>query len=178
MKLEGKAQKLQCELTSILEGAQRVPTLLTLNPTQTLTSLNLGNYEVLDCEPLHDITGHLNNILPEITHLLLPPLKTEFQQTLKTTLPKGKVSGAFIRVAAIKVLLKLRQHQIDPLLVMLLETVVRISAILYSQDSRRIQKGSSGYTTVSGYTINFAVIFFFALNFKLDHTCLEPIFIP
>ena len=138
---EGKLKpELQCELTSILEGAQRVSTLLTLNPTQTLTSLNLGNYEVLDCEPLHDIKGHLNNILPEITHLLLPPLKTEFQQILDTTLPKGKVSGAFLRVAAIKVLLKLRQHQIDPLIVMLLETVVRMSAILYSQDSRHNPK--------------------------------------
>ena len=138
---EGKLKpELQCELTSILEGAQRVPTLLTLNPTQSLTSLNLGNYEVLDCEPLHDIKGHLNNILPEITHLLPPPLKTQFQQILDTTLPKGKVSGAFLRVAAIKVLLKLRQHHADPLIVMLLETVVRMSEILYSQDSKRNPK--------------------------------------
>ena len=49
---------------------------------------------------------------------------------------KGK-SGAFLRVAAIKVLLKLQREQVDPMIVMLLETVVRMSEILYSQDSRR-----------------------------------------
>ena len=45
-------------LTEILQGAQRVPTLLTLYPTQPLSSLNLNKYEVLDCEPLDDLKGH------------------------------------------------------------------------------------------------------------------------
>lgn len=40
--------RLQAELTSILSGVQRVPTLLALDPSQSLASLN----EVLDCEPL------------------------------------------------------------------------------------------------------------------------------
>ena len=43
---------LQNELTIELKGAQRVSTLLTLNPTQALRSLNLHEYEILDCEPL------------------------------------------------------------------------------------------------------------------------------
>ena len=43
---------LQSELTTTLKGVQRVPTLLTLNPTQTLQSLNLEHYEIIDCEPL------------------------------------------------------------------------------------------------------------------------------
>ncbi len=33
---------------------------------QSLPDLNLSKYEILDCEPLHDIKGHLANILPEI----------------------------------------------------------------------------------------------------------------
>ena len=84
--------------------------------------------------------GHLNNLLPEIPHLLPPPLRTECQQITDTTLPKGKVSGAFLRVATIKFLLKLQREQVDPMIVMLLETVVRMSEILYSQDSRRNPK--------------------------------------
>ena len=93
---DGKMKpQLQSELISILEGAQRVPTLLALNPTQSLASLNLETYEVLDCEPLHDMKGHLNNLLPEIPHLLPPPLKTECQQIIDTTLPKGKAGHFF-----------------------------------------------------------------------------------
>ena len=74
-------------LNDILQGAQRVPTLLTLNPRQPLTSLNLSMYEVLDCEPLHDIKGHLHNLLPEIPHLLPQELSSDCQQLLDTILP-------------------------------------------------------------------------------------------
>ena len=75
---DGKSKKhLTYQLNSILQGAQRVPTLLTLNPTQTLDTLNLSRYEILDCEPLHDLKGHLYNLLPEIPHLFESPLKSE-----------------------------------------------------------------------------------------------------
>ena len=129
-------------LTDILQGAQRVPTLLTLYPTQPLSSLNLNKYEVLDCEPLHDLKGHLYNLLPEIPNLLQPPLSSECQLLLDTTLPKQKVSGAFLRVAAIKLLIKLQNHSIhvDKLLLALLNTIVRVSELLYSYDQIRSPK--------------------------------------
>lgn len=47
-------QQMQEELDSILKGVQRVLTLLVSHPQQSLGSLNLSRYEVLDCEPLHD----------------------------------------------------------------------------------------------------------------------------
>lgn len=72
----------QDKLTSLLKGAQRVPTLLVSNPSQPLTNLNLEHYKVLDSEPLHDLKGHLNNLLPEIPHLLPPNLRTLCRQTL------------------------------------------------------------------------------------------------
>ena len=93
--------KLLSTLTDILQGVQRVPTILTLDPKQPLSMLNLQKYEVIDCEPLHDMKGHLYNLLPEIPHLLDSPLNQECQHLLDTTLPKQKVSGAFLRVAAI-----------------------------------------------------------------------------
>ena len=127
-------------LTDILQGAQRVPTLLTLHPTQSLSSLNLSKYEVLDCEPLHDLKGHLYNLLPEIPHLLPPPLNSECQQILDTTLPKQKVSGALLRVAAAKMLVKLQNSNIDELLLALLNTIVRVSELLYSFDQKRTPK--------------------------------------
>jgi len=51
--------ELQETLCSLLKGAQRVPTILTLNPTQSLHRLNLTDYEVLDCEPLRPQGSHL-----------------------------------------------------------------------------------------------------------------------
>ena len=126
--------QLSLHLTDILQGVQRVPTLLTLDPTQSLASINLSMYEILDCEPLHDIKGHLQNLLPEIPYLLPTHLRSECQQLLDTTLPKQKVSGAFLLVAAIKLFIKVQNEHVDPLLEALLSTVVEI---LYSHDSER-----------------------------------------
>ena len=109
-------------------------------PTQSFTTLNLSKYEVLDFEPLHDIKGHLHNLLPEIPDLLPSDVSKECQQLLDTTLPKQKVSGAFLHIAAIKLLIKLKHQLIDPLLKELLDTRVRVSELLYSYDSRRTPK--------------------------------------
>ena len=130
-----KAQLTSC-LTDIVQGAQCVPTLLTLNPTISLTTFNLSNYEVPDCEALHD--KRLYNLLPEIPNLLPSELGTECQQLLDTTLPKQQVSGAFLRVAAIK--LKLKHQDIHPLIKELLSTIVRVVELLYSYDSTRTHK--------------------------------------
>ncbi len=61
---------MQAKLVNLLKGAQRVPSLLVLNPKQSLQELNLQQYEVLDCEPLHDLKGHGQNLLNELPHIL------------------------------------------------------------------------------------------------------------
>ena len=105
-----KKPQLQSELTELLQGAQRVPTLLTQNPTASLTSLNLQNYEILDCEPLHDLKGHYYNLLPELVALLPSPVQQECKAILDSTLVKDKTSGALFRAAAIKVLSSYKKH--------------------------------------------------------------------
>lgn len=50
-------------LAQTLKGVQRVPTLLLSSPSQSLSSLQLDNYEILDSEPLHDIKGYLIHLL-------------------------------------------------------------------------------------------------------------------
>ena len=81
------------KLALTLQGAQSAPTFLTGNPTQPLTELNLQHYEIPDCEPLHDVKGHLSNHLP---YLLEEPSKSEFLLILNTT---KKVSRAVLRTA-------------------------------------------------------------------------------
>ncbi len=98
---------------------------------QSLSNINLGEYEVLDCEPLH---GHLHNLLPEIPPLLQEPLKKECEQILQSTIPKQSVSGAVLRSAAIKSLLKLLKSKVDKRLLALVETIVRISEIIYMRE--------------------------------------------
>ena len=133
--------ELQSDLVETLRGAQRVPTLLVQKPSQSLSGLNLQNYEVLDCEPLHDIKGHLLNLLPEIPLILPPALKEVCQQILETTLPKGTVCGALLRTAAIKLLFKLQASaNVDPQVLMLLTTIVHASHILYLNASNRSPK--------------------------------------
>ena len=92
----------------------------------------------MDCEPLHDIKGHLSNILPEIPHLLPEPLKSECQQILDTTQTQNKVCGAILRVAAIK--FHLIKSKANKDVIQLVVTIVRISEILYMPDSKRCPK--------------------------------------
>ena len=46
----------------ILRGVARVPALLT-DPCRSLLSLNLHKYEVVASEPLHDLKGHIINLI-------------------------------------------------------------------------------------------------------------------
>ena len=59
-------------MTDILKdhlcGVQRVPALLLLNPTADLWEINLLNYAVLPFEPLHDLKGHIANLLIPFSH--------------------------------------------------------------------------------------------------------------
>lgn len=61
---------LQKELARVLKGVQRVPTLLLDNPAMSLADMQLQRYSVLDCEPLHDLKGHLANLFTEIPHII------------------------------------------------------------------------------------------------------------
>ena len=63
---------IQKALTSDLRGQKRVPALLYCSPESSLKHLNLEDYEVLPCEPMHDIAGHIGNVLQELPHHLTP----------------------------------------------------------------------------------------------------------
>ena len=53
-------------LKNELRGIQRVPTLLFHTPnTEAFEELNLQFYEISSIEPMHDLAGHIKNILQE-----------------------------------------------------------------------------------------------------------------
>ena len=53
-------------LTNELQGVQRVPALLFENPTKDLKDINIEDYEIIVCEPMHDVSKHIDNVLAEL----------------------------------------------------------------------------------------------------------------
>ena len=84
---------LQKKLTHDLKGVQRVPSLLLLNPQKTPSDLNLHHYTILDCEPLHDLKGHLDNMFEELPNILPDIHKKKCTDLIEAKLGP-KVSGA------------------------------------------------------------------------------------
>ena len=106
----GTKKDLQKQLDETLKGVASVPALLLTNPTQNLSSLNLTKYEVVASEPLHDLKGHIVNLLTELLHILptTESYTAECNHMISTYLAKKKKSGADMRRALIQVLLMLK----------------------------------------------------------------------
>ena len=129
-------KELQEVLTHILKGVQRVPTLLLFNPTQELDDLHLGAYTVLDCEPLHDLKGHLGSLFKELPHILPHGVREKTKEIIEAN-TKDKMTGADHRMIAIELRLSLVQASVDPAITLLTDTAVRISELLYLPEEKR-----------------------------------------
>ena len=91
--------ELEKELRSHLGGVQRVPSLLFPNPTSTMGDLNLGNYEVIPVEPLHDIKEHISNITKELPKHLTAEEKKLYDEAVEMVLStKEKLRGSDYRL--------------------------------------------------------------------------------
>ena len=88
--MSGGKDELRSQLQTILCGAQRVPTILINNPSQSLSELGLPSYAVLDPEPLHDLKGHLISLLTELPHILSGECKNVTSQLLHVFFQKSK----------------------------------------------------------------------------------------
>ena len=129
-------KELQEQLSEVLKGAQRVPTLLLQNPQQAPSEINLQHYSVLECEPLHDLKGHLKNLFEILPEILDKKISLEVSEVLELDLSKEKKTGADYRLAAMHLLALLRRT-VHQHIVKLLETIVTVSEILYATDDKR-----------------------------------------
>jgi len=123
-------------LTAALRGVQRVPTLLLNNPTQLLDELNLQDYTILDCEPLHDMKGHLQNLVNEVPHILKKQLADDSKKLINTNLNKEK-TGADYRLVGIHLLCLLCKKNAPAKVIQLLANIVSISELLYANNLQR-----------------------------------------
>ena len=132
--------ELQIMLTNILMGIQCMPTLLLLNPCQNLSNLHLQGYTVLDCEPLHDIKGHFGNLFKELPHILPHILPQELKSSCKEVIEantKYNMTGAAYCLMSIELFLHVKKANADSSILLLLETAVRISELIYLPDKKR-----------------------------------------
>ena len=78
------------------------------------------------CEPLHDLKGHLYNLLPEFVALLLSPLHEECKIILDSMLVKDNTNGALFRAAVVKLMVHIQNSQcVDDVLLSILTTIVK-----------------------------------------------------
>ena len=99
-------KELEAVLAQSLKGAQRVPSLQITDPEQPLESLNLSEYTILDCEPLHYLKGHLKHLLTELPYILHGEPLELCQELLENVLiskREGGFTGADLRVALLEV---------------------------------------------------------------------------
>ena len=93
---------LEAQLKEELKGIQRVPALSFPAQTTPMKELNLGSYEVVPVEPLHDLKEHINNILKELPKHLNDTESALFEEALEAVLStKEKLRGSDYRLCCV-----------------------------------------------------------------------------
>ena len=107
-------------------------------PNESLEEANLYQYDILLCEPLHDTTGHIKNLLQEIPHHLQKESKLLFNKIVDATLGKDAKRGCDYRELLVMLCLNLREQlPEEPYNIMF--TLCEIVEILYSLENKRTQ---------------------------------------
>ena len=114
-----------------------MPALLQGVPQESLDAYGISKYEISPVEPLHDIKGHLSNIIQESRALISGNTKQKIEDICLATIEKETLRGSDYRKAAILILLALIEFQPTSSLTQLFQTVVEITDLLYSDPGKR-----------------------------------------
>ena len=157
--------ELQDKVQGILLGIQRVPSLILLHPEEQLVNLNLQHYAVVNCEPLHDIKGHLSlNLFQELPSALPTEIKDKYEIRINLCLKKENKFTADRRAALIQIFLIVNTSNADWRIWMLLQSIVIVCEVLYASDNEHCPKLLLQLYNNFGYTIRFALNYFNVLQ--------------
>ena len=135
----GRKDELQSLLNKEMRGKQRVPALLFNNPQGRLSELCLQDYEILPCEPLHDVGHHIENVFTELPFHLKEQEAKAIEESMDLCLgSKDSKRTADYRSALVKTAGYIMQHHImsdKPLAI--INSLVEMQRILYAPDSQR-----------------------------------------
>ena len=122
-----------------LLGSFRLPALCTVNPMIEVKSL-IGPYEVVACEPMHDLKGHIENLLLEMPYHVKKE-NSVIVSTLINNLLEHACSAFHYRKALLDLLL---HKEISSLLgmkiYMILRTLAEMMAICYAKEEMRCSR--------------------------------------
>ena len=125
------------EFDELKMGISNFPALLQEVPNAPLKSLYLENYEISPTEPLHDLKGHLSNVIDESLHISEGKIHEAIVTVKKTVLSKDAIRCSDLRKAVIIIYLKLKA--VDPTgeITDLYRTAVEICNLCYAHDCER-----------------------------------------
>ena len=135
-----KKPSLEKAFEEIRLGINNFPALCQNNPEATLESLNLQNYEVFPTEPLHDLKGHLGNIIEETLAITTGETQQKVKEVKAAVLSKDTVRCSDLHKAVILIYLKLKELNCDVQLTELYRTAVEMSSFCYMHESQRTQR--------------------------------------
>ena len=107
-----RKQELLEEFNALRQGLNDVPALLQPTPQANLEDLNLESYEILPIKPLHDIKGHLSNIIEEAIAIAKGEMLAKLQNIRKAVLSKDTLRCLHYRKAVIIMYMSL--DEVDP----------------------------------------------------------------
>lgn len=135
------AGKNKPELADIFNDLRRgindVPALLQPNPQASLASLHLSRFQIAPCEPLHDIKGHLSNVIEETLKTISGESLIKVTHVHDTVLSTDTLRCSDYRKAVVLMYLALWEAQPEAPITHLFCTLVEITEILYSHESKR-----------------------------------------
>lgn len=132
-----KKPQLERDFNELRMGITNVPALLQGVPDVPLCELGLEHYEISPVEPLHDIKGHLSNLIDELRKSLSGEVQRQVEGVCSAALGKETLRCSDYRKGVIFILLTLQTLQPSSPVTALFQTAVEITEILYSNPSKR-----------------------------------------
>ena len=121
-----------------MKGQIRVPALCYVNSSVHLESLNLQNYEILPCEPMHDLSNHIDTIFKELHHHVLPEVAEILNKCFNLVCGPGKDKKRACDMRTILIIAADKLRGKAPLKVQqLINNLVEMQHILYNPDYER-----------------------------------------
>ena len=132
------AKELQELLIKEMHGIQRLPALLFQNPTDNLDELFLQHYEILNNEPLHDVSHHTQNLYEEIPNHLPKVFKQSLKKIIYNSFNgKEAKNSSNYRESLLILCVWLSENHPRHFATEIFTTLVEIQEILYATDQHR-----------------------------------------
>ena len=121
-----------------MAGIQRLPALLFPVPNKNLVDINLQKYEILNNEPLHDISHHTQNLFDELPYHTSKEMKQTLKKVIHTSFNGKEVkNSADYKESLLIVGAWLIQNYPNHFITNIITTFAEIQEILYAPNSKR-----------------------------------------